>query len=64
MPTPFNSPRPFDARRTLNPQETARRDEIEARVRQRKPLRKADKEYLRTTLNLSVWERNGRVVLG
>lgn len=67
MPTPFNAyggpPRPLDVRRTLDPKDAAKRDAIMARVKARKPLRKADIEYLRTTLNLSVWERNGRVVL-
>lgn len=69
MPTPPNTPSPgerfrsWDGKRTGTAADANRRTEIEERIKQRKPLRKADVAFLRDVLHISVMVRNGKDLL-
>lgn len=67
MPTHQLSPgerfNQWDGKRTGTSADANRRTEIEERIRARKPLRIADKAYLRDVLHLSVMVRGGKDLL-
>lgn len=67
MPTHPLSPgerfRSWDGKCTGTSTDANRRTEIEERIKQRKPLRKADIAYLRDELHVTVLMRNGKDLL-
>lgn len=63
MPTNPNTHSPWDARRTGTSADANRRTEIEARIKACKPLRAADKAFLRDELHVTVLVRDGKDLL-
>lgn len=55
--------RSWDGKRTGTSADANRRTEIEERIRARKPLRIADKAYLRNELHMTRLVRNGKDLL-
>lgn len=69
MPPHSNTPSPgerfrsWDGKCTGTTTDATRRQEIEERIKQRKPLRSADKAYLRDELHVTVLVRDGKDLL-
>lgn len=53
----------WDGKYTGNTADALRRQEIEERIAQRKPLRIVDKAFLRERLGMTTWIRNGKELL-
>ena len=63
MPHHPNTLALWAGKRIGNIADSTQRQEIEDRIRQRKPLRKADIAFLRDRLGMTTWIRNGKDVL-
>lgn len=63
MPTHPNTRALWDGKRTGTADDALRRTEIEERIKQRKPLRKADVAYLRDELHVTMLVRDGKDLL-
>lgn len=61
--TPGDRFRAWDGKRTGTSADARRRTEIEARIKQRKPLRKADVAFLRDELHVTMMVRDGKDLL-
>lgn len=61
--TPGERFRSWDGKRTGTSADANRRQEIEARIKQRKPLRRADVAFLRDVLHVTTMVMDGKDLL-